>query len=124
MGGRKISWLRAVCHRHRFVLLFVIVVLLLSNGLIAASGDRSIRVKPTSRLALVIGNGSYVSAPLLNPVNDARDMRDLLTGLEFKVTHLENVGQRQMEDDIRAFGADLRRTGGLGLYDMSGNVWE
>jgi hypothetical protein len=39
-------------------------------------------------LALVIGNAAYKESPLSNPVNDARDMSQLLTELGFQVIYL------------------------------------
>ena len=40
------------------------------------------------RTALVIGNANYDSAPLKNPVNDARDIANSLRELDFDVTLL------------------------------------
>ena len=49
----------------------------------------------SKRLALVIGNGAYTSAPpLKNPPNDARDMAASLRTLGFDVTSGINVNQR------------------------------
>jgi uncharacterized caspase-like protein len=72
------------------------------------------------RIALVIGNGSYKSAPLRNPLNDARDMAELLRRLDFEVTLLENAGQKAMEEAVRAFGAKLGR-GRVGLFYYAGH---
>ena len=44
-----------------------------------------------TRVALVIGNGSYKSSPLKNPVNDARDMALKLRGLGFTVIERNNL---------------------------------
>ena len=41
--------------------------------------------------ALVIGNGNYTSAPLRNPVNDARAISSTLEALGFQVTLLEEA---------------------------------
>ena len=60
------------------------------------------------RLALVIGNGAYTSAPSLkNPPNDARDMATTLTSLGFEVSSGVNVSQREMKRLIREFGEKL-----------------
>ncbi len=56
------------------------------------------------RVALVIGNGAYSTAPLKNPPNDAGDMARALEEMGFEVIHLENAGQRAMEDAIHRFG--------------------
>jgi len=50
-----------------------------------------------ARVALVMGNAAYPTAPLRNPVNDARAMRDALTKAGFEVLALENGTKQQME---------------------------
>jgi len=72
------------------------------------------------RLALVIGNSSYKSAPLRNPANDAQDMATTLKGLGFDVMHKENADQRTMKRGIREFGKKLRN-GGMGLFYYAGH---
>jgi len=72
------------------------------------------------RTALVIGNGSYKSAPLRNPANDARDMAKALRSLGFSVTHKQNATQREIETAIRKFGESLRK-GGVGLFYYAGH---
>jgi len=73
------------------------------------------------RIALVIGNGDYNSAPLRNPPNDAEDMAKLLAGLSFRVTKLVNAGHKLMEDAIYSFGRKLRSTKGVGLFYFAGH---
>lgn len=79
---------------------------------------------PTStakRIALVIGNGAYTSAPpLKNPPNDARDMAGTLKTLGFDVTSGINVGQKDMKRLIREFGLKLKN-GGSGLFYYAGH---
>jgi len=72
------------------------------------------------RTALVIGNGSYKSAPLRNPVNDAKDIASALRKLGFTVIHKQNATQRDMETSIRKFGERLRK-GGVGLFYYAGH---
>ena len=72
------------------------------------------------RTALIIGNANYESAPLKNPVNDARDIADTLKNLGFSVTLKTDANQRSMERAIRDFGNDLRR-GGVGLFYFAGH---
>ncbi|PKN08589.1 MAG: peptidase, partial [Deltaproteobacteria bacterium HGW-Deltaproteobacteria-8] len=55
------------------------------------------------RVALVIGNGAYKSAPLKNPANDARDMAAALRSVGFEVILRENAGLRQMNEAIDQF---------------------
>lgn len=84
-----------------------------------AFSERGIQVQE-KRLALVIGNGSYKSSPLRNPVNDAYDMACTLKKLGFEVMHKENGSQKAMEQAIREFGRRLRK-GGVGLFYFAGH---
>ncbi len=72
------------------------------------------------RTALVIGNAKYTSAPLRNPVNDARAISSTLKELGFQVTLLEDAGQKKMKRAIDRFGEQLR-DGGVGLFYYSGH---
>ena len=74
----------------------------------------------TDRVALVIGNGSYKSAPLKNPVNDARDMATVLKKSGFIVTLKMNATKKEMENSVREFGRTLRK-GGVGLFYYAGH---
>ena len=73
------------------------------------------------RVALVIGNAAYDSAPLRNPVNDARAMAATLRELGFAVSALENASLTEMKRAIDDFGDGLRRSGGVGLFYFSGH---
>jgi hypothetical protein len=72
------------------------------------------------RIALVIGNSGYESAPLRNPVNDARSMAAVLRRFGFQVSKLENATQQEMDEAITTFGQSLRR-GAVGLFYFSGH---
>lgn len=72
------------------------------------------------RIALVIGNSNYRSAPLKNPVNDAADMAAALRNLGFKVTLKRDANQRTMKQSIRNFGKQLAQ-GGVGLFYFAGH---
>ena len=61
-----------------------------------------------NRIALVVGNGAYRDAPLRNPVNDARLMRNLLRKAGFSVTIVENARRKKLISAIRSFGNTLR----------------
>ena len=63
-------------------------------------------IKKERRIALVIGNANYEEGDeLLNPVNDARLMKESLEKLNFEVLHYENIGSfREMTDAILDFG--------------------
>jgi len=60
-----------------------------------------------NRVALVIGNAKYPSAPLRNPVNDARDMAVALRKLGFEVIERVDATQREMNRAITQFGEKL-----------------
>lgn len=72
------------------------------------------------RIALVIGNASYKSSPLRNPVNDATDIAGALRDLGFSVTLKTDADQRTMEQAIHDFGIKLR-LGGAGLFYFAGH---
>ena len=94
-------------------------LILLCTTVIPAAQERGIKVK-VDRLALVIGNGAYQTAPLKNPINDAEDMAASLKKLGFKVILKKNADQRTMEDIIRYFGRQLRG-GDVGLFYFAGH---
>jgi hypothetical protein len=61
------------------------------------------------RVALVIGNGAYRSAPSLpNPSNDASDMAASLSRLGFAVTRLDHAGFDAMRRALLDFGRRAR----------------
>jgi TonB family protein len=70
--------------------------------------DGSAKPNAARRLALVIGNGAYPSAPLKNPVNDAQDIAAALRALGFEVILRENINQNDMKRAIREFGEKIR----------------
>jgi hypothetical protein len=75
------------------------------------------------RIALVIGNGAYSDVRALrNPVNDARLIRDTLSGLGFEVIYRENADRAAMERAVGAFSARLFEAGpeGVGLFYFAG----
>ncbi len=100
--------------KHLIFCLMVVTVWLihLTSSLVLAAQER--------RIALVIGNGAYKSAPLRNPVNDATDIADALRKLGFSVVLRTNADQRTMEESIRKFGKQLR-SGGAGLFFFAGH---
>jgi caspase domain-containing protein len=72
------------------------------------------------RVALVIGNSAYHTAPLKNPVNDASDMAQALRELDFDVIYKENLNQHDMKRAIRAMGEQLRSST-VGLFYYAGH---
>ncbi|MBU1230421.1 MAG: SUMF1/EgtB/PvdO family nonheme iron enzyme [Proteobacteria bacterium] len=76
--------------------------------------------QPERRVALVIGNGAYKTAPLKNPANDARDMAAALKSVGFEVIERENASLRQMNEAIDQFWGSLKK-GGVGLFFFAGH---
>lgn len=74
-----------------------------------------------SRLALLIGNASYKSSPLSNPVNDVRLMESALKEAGFTVLKAENASIREMRRLVRDFGDKLKTSGGVGLFYFAGH---
>ena len=66
----------------------------------ASAGDGA---ASTSKVALVIGNAAYQSAPLTNPINDARDMAAMLKVLGFEVLKYENLRVDQLGSVLSEF---------------------
>jgi hypothetical protein len=58
----------------------------------------------TERVALVIGNKSYVNAPLKNPINDAISIGNKLTSIGFKVLSVLDGNYESIEKAIYRFG--------------------
>ena len=85
--------------------------------------ERAIRpVETNVRQALVIGNSKYThTGPLRNPANDAEAISSTLKQLGFNVMTLTDADQRQMDQAIRKFGADLRGSNGVGLFYFAGH---
>lgn len=74
----------------------------------------------SSRVALVIGNGTYSTAPLENPTNDAQDMASTLRKLGFEVIEKRNADKRQMIAAIDEF-ADYLENAEIGLFYYAGH---
>jgi hypothetical protein len=83
-------------------------------------GILAIPAAAEQRLALVIGNSSYETAPLANPVNDASDMAAALRNLGFTVILKKNASLEVMEEAIEDFGNRLKK-GGVGLFFYAGH---
>jgi tetratricopeptide (TPR) repeat protein len=110
----------------RFLGSFAGLLLVLATPGLFAQSTRQLTQGPqsqnsTRRIALVIGNGIYASAPALkNPPNDARDMAATLQALGFEVSSGVNISQREMKRLIREFGQKLKG-GGSGLFYYAGH---
>jgi len=84
---------------HGFRLLGLGLLLLLGSAVAAASGGR----------ALVIGNAKYErERPLVNTLNDARDVAAKLTALGFAVTQVQDLDGRALRLEVNRFLDALR----------------
>jgi len=95
------------------ILLFLCVFILTSPFFSQASTEQ--------RVALVIGNSAYKTGPLRNPMNDAVAMSETLKKLGFTVTLIKNAKHQEMDEAIRDFGNQLKRTRGVGLFYYAGH---
>ncbi|GAB4333582.1 MAG: hypothetical protein OHK0038_09810 [Flammeovirgaceae bacterium] len=74
------------------------------------------------RIALIIGNANYVTAPLKNPVNDANTMAKELKALGFEVITLTNASYQAMKKGISDFGKKLGADkNSVGLFYYAGH---
>ena len=89
-------------------IIIILIVLLLSTLVWA------------DRIALVIGNGDYIGAPLRNPVNDAHDMAATLRSLDFEVIEKTNLDKRSLENAAESF-EDKVRSDDVALFYYSGH---
>ena len=65
-----------------------------------------------SRVALVIGESAYRAVtPLPNPANDAKAMSKLLSDAGFEVTSAANLSQKEMNDKVGNFAAQIAAKG-------------
>ena len=103
-----------------------VAALLLPSAALAADPKRNLAVSKTAaaateqRVALVIGNGAYKSAPLANPVNDARAISAKLRTLGFEVIERQNLTQKQVGGVLREFRSKLK-PGGVALFFYAGH---
>lgn len=72
------------------------------------------------RVALVIGNGSYRSSPLVNPVNDAQLVSTALLKVGFEVKLSTNQTRDEMKRSIDALGSALDAAS-IGLFYYAGH---
>jgi uncharacterized caspase-like protein len=93
-------------HLNAFCRLLVTALLVFAAQSIMVQGSAQANFSG-KRIALVIGNGKYPTAPLKNPVNDARAMAKSLKELGFEVTLRENSSQRDLAAAVRQFGSSI-----------------
>ena len=83
----------------------------------------TLKAETGPRIALVIGNAAYQSAPLANPANDAKLMIKTLGNLGFTVLSGVDVDQKRMKLLLREFGQKLDKSGpdAVGLFFYAGH---
>jgi formylglycine-generating enzyme required for sulfatase activity len=79
--------------------LFIILSIVFSSASFAQPKE--------NRVALVVGNSAYKSAPLRNPTNDAKDMAAKLKGMGFTVIERSNLNVKQIGSTLREFRSKL-----------------
>ena len=93
--------------------MLIAVAVLICGASLAHAADK--------RVALVIGNSAYTSAPkLANPANDAADMARALTALGFKVVVGIDLDKAQFDKTLRTFATELEGAD-TGLLFYSGH---
>ena len=97
------------------------VVSAVPASVFGAAGSDSAQGIVAPRVGLVIGNSSYVGAPLVNPVNDAKAIADALGALGFECQLLLNASARAMEQAIGHYGAMLAEKKAVGLFYYAGH---
>lgn len=97
--------------------LYLAAIALLQVNLFSQS---STAIQPQKKIALIIGNGNYMSGMLANPENDAKAMKIVLENLGFTVMKYENLKQNDMKKAIDEFGASLKNHE-VGLFFYAGH---
>ena len=86
-----------------------------------ASSQAQSTLNALPRVALIIGNTNYVDSPLKNPGNDAKAIAGELQKVGFKTNLQLDTGRVQLAESIQAFGADLAKSKGVGLFYYAGH---
>lgn len=99
----------------RYLASACVVLFLLALSATASAAEK--------RIALVIGNSTYKSAPLANPASDAQLMAKTLSDMGFDVIKVLNADQKTMKRAVRDFGARIERSGQdtVGLFYYAGH---
>ncbi len=86
-----------------------------------AQSEGALKLVRVPKLALVIGNSKYPEAPLKNPVNDAKGIAGELQRVGFQVNLKLDTGRNEMIEAIRAFGSELGKKKGVGMFYYAGH---
>lgn len=99
VGGRVGAWMAWAVGVVMRVWVWAVVAAFLAMGQQALA---------ETRVALVVGNSAYSSAPALsNPLNDARDMSAALKAAGFTVVEALDADRRKFDGALRAFADQL-----------------
>jgi len=105
----------------KLFLLFIFIIFSFGVG-----SDRALQIyinkhKNEKKIALVIGNGNYIKfQPLKNALNDARDVKNALEKIGFKVIFGENLTRKQIKRKIRVFENMLNKNS-VALFYYAGH---
>ncbi|WP_165838859.1 SUMF1/EgtB/PvdO family nonheme iron enzyme [Roseicella frigidaeris] len=89
---------------------WLLIILVVPAVLAPAPGPAQPAPPPDRRIALVIGTGTYQSAPALaNPVNDARAIGEALRRLNFEVDEVYDPDFRKLTRAVREFGVKAQK---------------
>jgi hypothetical protein len=94
----------------------------LPSAWVWAQSEGAVKLVQAPKVALVLGNSDYRSAPALrNPVNDANAIAEVLKGFGFDVTLKLNGTRAEMEAAIAAHILRLAQGKGVGLFYYAGH---
>jgi uncharacterized protein YcfL len=101
------------------------IMLLLTLTIFAYTNSKSVQIntiKREQRVALVIGNSNYTGVlhKLNNPINDARDIKDILEKRGFEVIYATDINLRTTEAKLEEFYTKIEK-GAVGLLYFSGH---
>jgi uncharacterized caspase-like protein len=98
----------------------ILILIFIHTSLFGQSSIQGAKENSEKRIALVIGNGTYLSGRLANPENDAETIADVLIKLGFEVYKYFNLNQSQMKRAIDEFGLKLKGND-AGLFFYAGH---
>lgn len=101
-------------------LIIIVIIFELFPLKISSQTAYQTSIQQQRKIALIIGNGSYIKSVLANPENDARAMKVALQNVGFTVMEYENLNQSQMKKAIDDFGMRLK-SNEVGLFYYAGH---
>jgi uncharacterized caspase-like protein len=105
---------------NRWITLARRAALLVGTALLAVSFAAPARAAE-KRLALVVGNARYPSAPLNNPENDARVVASTLKRLGFEVIEHVNLPVKDFRRVLREYAKRVQESEGTALFFYAGH---